>query len=132
MAISFTGSCNCGSLRFEAHGQPLFQGFCRCLDCRKASGGHSAAITMLRQDVTITGEFRSYASTGDSGAIVHRNFCPTCGCLAFNTYPGEASIVSVSAGLLDNPEVFEPEVVLFERSALTWDHIDPRLARFDQ
>lgn len=132
MAISFTGSCNCGSLRLEADGHPLFQGFCRCTDCRKASGGHSAAITRLREDVKVSGDFRSYVTTGDSGAAVHRNFCPTCGCLAFNLYPGEVGIISINAGLLDNPEVFDPEVVLYERSAVAWDHIDPRLPRFEE
>jgi hypothetical protein len=131
MEISFSGSCNCGALRFQASGKPLFQGFCQCLDCRKASSGHSAAITMQKNDVTISGEFHTYEKIGDSGSIVCRNFCPTCGSLAFNTYPSAASTISLSAALLDNPEVFSPEVVLYSRSALQWDHIDPSLPRSD-
>lgn len=131
MDISFKGSCNCGALRFEAKGKPLFQGFCQCLDCRKWSGGHSAAITMQTIDVIISGEFHSYEKRGDSGSIVYCNFCPTCRCLAFNTYASEVGMVSFNAALLDNPEVFSPEVVLYSRSALPWDYIDPSLPRCD-
>ena len=94
--------------------------------------GHWAAISMLAVNVTITGEFRCYATTGSSGALVNRNFCPVCGTNVFNSYPGAAGVVSLSAALLDGPEIFAPDVVLFERNALPWDYIDPRIARSDR
>jgi hypothetical protein len=84
---------------------------------------------MKKSDVNITGEFRSYRTTGDSGSIVCRNFCPICGSLAFNTYPSADVVISLNAALLDDPEIFKPQVVHYSRRALSWDHIDPRLPR---
>lgn len=131
MMVRLAGSCSCGGLRFEANGEPVFQGFCQCLECRKAGSGHSAAITMEKRDVTISGEFRSYERTGDSGSTVRSNFCPTCGALVFNEYPDASAVISVNAALLDDPEMFRPEIVLYARSALPWDYINPELPRSD-
>ena len=40
---SMTGSCLCGSVRYEVSGEPLFARFCCCRDCQRQSGsGHAA------------------------------------------------------------------------------------------
>lgn len=130
MSVSFTGSCSCGAIRIAASDAPtFFQGFCQCPDCRKAGSGHSAAISLLAKDVRITGECRTYVRTGLSGASVHQNFCPECGTSVFNAYPAAEGVVSINAALLDDPEVFQPEVVLFEHTALPWDFINPAIPR---
>lgn len=33
-----TGGCLCGAVRYQVEGEPLYAGFCYCVDCRKASG----------------------------------------------------------------------------------------------
>lgn len=130
MGGTITGSCLCGALRFEAHSEPLFQGFCQCLDCRKVTSGHYAAIGMLTAGVTITGESRRYGSKGDSGHMIYRNFCPTCGSMVYDLGDGMPGVMIVNAALLDDPEAFKPQSVIYTRSALSWDHIDPSLPRF--
>ena len=132
MAFSFSGSCLCGALRFQAQGEPLFQGYCQCRDCRKACGGHSSAITMSQTDVVISGEFRFYGTKGNSGSVVHRNFCPSCGSSVFSSYPEATGVISLNAALLDEPEIFTPEVVLYSQSALPWDYIDPTVPRSEE
>jgi hypothetical protein len=125
------GSCLCGGLRFEARGEPLFQGFCQCLDCRKVGAGHYAAIGVPEQAVTITGEYRSYGKPGDSGQTIYRNFCPSCGGMVFDKGAAMPGIVIINAALLDDPARFKPQSVVYARSALAWDHIDPTLPRFE-
>jgi hypothetical protein len=93
--------------------------------------GHVAAISMLAKDATVSGDYHSYATTGTSGALVNRNLCPICGTNVFNSYPSAAGSIGLNAALLDNPEVFEPEMVFFEQCALPWDYIDPRIPRSD-
>lgn len=36
-----------------------------------------------------------------------------------------------NAALVDDPTVFEPQSVVYARSALVWDHVDPGLPRFE-
>jgi hypothetical protein len=86
---------------------------------------------MAEKDVTITGEFRSYATTGLNGGMVQRSFCPTCGTSVFN-HSRSGEVISLNAALLEDPNVFQPEVVIFEQSALPWDYIDPRIPRVGQ
>ncbi|MFS8607616.1 MAG: GFA family protein [Gammaproteobacteria bacterium] len=125
------GSCLCGGLRFEAEGEPLFQGFCQCLDCRKVGCGHYAAIGMPEHAVTVIGEYRSYGKKGDSGMMIYRHFCPTCGGMVFDKGEAMPGVVIVNAAMLDDPEMFKPDSVIYAKRALSWDHIDPSLPRFE-
>lgn len=130
MTSTLTGSCLCGGLRFEATGEPLFQGFCQCLDCRKVGCGHYAAIGMPEHAVRISGESRSFGKKADSGHMIYRNFCPACGGVVFDKGEGMPGIVVINGALLDDPELFKPQSVIYTRSALSWDHVDPNLPRF--
>ena len=130
MATQLTGSCLCGALRFEASGDPLFQGFCQCLDCRKVTGGRYAAIGLLETGFKAIGPSRGYSKKADSGHTITRNFCPTCGSMVFDVGAGMPGVVVINAALLDDPEFFKPQSVIFNRSGLSWDHIDPQLPRF--
>jgi hypothetical protein len=131
MTVTRKGSCLCGSVRFELSAEPLFQGFCQCLDCRKVGAGHYAAIGMVSAAVKVSGECRRYGKPGDSGKMIYRNFCATCGSMVFDVGDGMPGVTIVNAALLDDPETFKPQSVVYARSALPWDHIDPRLPRFE-
>ena len=130
MAGTMKGSCLCGGVRFEAQGEPLFQGFCQCLDCRKVGSGRAAVIGLPDQAVKITGESRAYGKPGESGKTIYRNFCPTCGSMIFDRGDGFPGVTIVYAGLLDDPETFKPQMAIYTRSALSWDHMDPSLPKF--
>ena len=125
------GSCLCGSLKFEVTGQPIFQGFCQCLDCRKAACGHYPAMGFPSSAVKVTGAYKTYSKAGESGKPIHRNFCPTCGGLVFDNIDVMPDVTIVNAAALDDPEVFKPESVIYTRSALSWDHVHPDLPRFE-
>jgi hypothetical protein len=132
MSNVLRGSCLCGAVGYEATGDSVFQGFCQCLDCRKATGsGHLAAIGMPEAAVTVTGEMKSFAKPADSGGIVSRYFCPECGSLMFDKSTGMPGLVVLNVAVLDDPEVFKPESIVFTKSALSWDHLDPDLPRFE-
>ncbi|MGD8339774.1 MAG: GFA family protein [Gammaproteobacteria bacterium] len=132
MSNELHGSCLCGAVSYEATGDSVFQGFCQCLDCRKATGsGHLAAIGMPEQTVTVTGETKSFSKPADSGGIVSRHFCPECGSLMFDKSTGMPGLVVLNVAVLDDPEVFKPESIVFTRHALSWDKLDPDLPRFE-
>ena len=41
-----------------------------------------------------------------------------------------AGITIINAALLDDPELFKPQSVVYAKRALSWDYIDPSLPRF--
>ena len=76
------GGCNCGSVRLEVRGEPMWVGLCHCLICRKETGSAFMAFAVWDQSqVTVTGDVRSWTQTTD-----HRHFCPICGSRLFATH----------------------------------------------
>jgi hypothetical protein len=73
-----------------------------------------------------------YGKQGGSTQMIYRNFCPTCGSVVFDQGDAMPGVTIVNAALLDEPEAFMPQSVIFTRSALPWDHIDPSLPRFSE
>jgi hypothetical protein len=85
---------------------------------------------MPTQAVKVTGESTRYGKKAESGHTIYRNFCPTCGSMVFDYGDGMPGVTVINAALLDNPEGFKPQSVIFTRSALSWDHVDPKLPKF--
>src|SRR5262249_25138195 len=70
----------CGSLRYEAEGEPSAIGKCYCTDCQKESGtGHMTFVSFPGDAIKVSGEASRYVKKGDSGNEVVRLFCPSCG-----------------------------------------------------
>jgi len=93
--MTVTGSCLCGRVRYRIDGPLSPVVACHCSQCRKASGHHVAATTVLRDDLVIEGEVRWYASS----AGAQRGFCPVCGSNLF--WDGGQDYLAVFAGTLD-------------------------------
>ena len=127
-----TGRCLCGSVTYEAGGDPLFAAHCYCRDCQRTSGtGHVPVMGMPKALFKVQGEIRSYAVPGTSGKKGIRNFCPTCGSLLFGTPEVAPDAVVLYVGTLDDPSVFRPEAILFRRNRHTWDVLAGSLPEFD-
>ena len=128
----FTGGCQCGAIRFEASGDPLFAGHCSCRDCQMASGtGHSTIAAFPESALKVAGVTTKYTSAGGSGQPVTRQFCAICGSRLFSSGQSGAGMVMVSAAALDDPSQVTPQAAIFQRSAQPWDHANPALPKFD-
>src|ERR1700724_2265394 len=56
-----TGECLCGTVRYEAAGNPLFAVLCHCRDCQRASGtGHVPVMGMPKSSFSVRGERKTY------------------------------------------------------------------------
>ena len=126
----FEGGCLCGAVRYkgpEAGGG----GHCHCVDCRKSSGtGFCSHMMVPEAGFAVTGEVRFFDKPADSGNVVSRGFCPTCGSAVYSTNSGMPGMVFVRASGLDDPEVFRPQMVVYTDRAVSWSRIDPGLPSF--
>ena len=124
-ADKFSGSCLCGSVRFEI--KPPFSAFryCHCSRCRKASGSAHAANVFVPQ-----GQFGWLAGE----ASVNRFdlpgakrfavwFCSRCGTRVPHKVR-ERDDYLVPAGILDNDPVKRPENSIFWGSKAPW-YLEP-------
>jgi hypothetical protein len=126
------GGCLCGAVRFEIRTeQPLVAGHCYCLDCRKSSGtAHCTHVVAPAADFVVTGTTTSYERAADSGNVVARHFCPTCGSPVYSTNDGMPGLVFLRASCLDDPDAVTPQMSVYASRAPGWDAVDPDLPAF--
>jgi len=131
MFDGFRGGCLCGSVRYESTLAPMLAGHCHCVDCRKSSGtGHCTHVVVSDEGFSSTGEVTFYDRPADSGNIVSRGFCPTCGSAVFSRNSGSPGMVFPRASSLDDPDVITPQMIVYASRAAAWDHMDPSLPAF--
>jgi hypothetical protein len=86
----------------------------------------------VRQDsVTLTGDVKGYARAADSGNVVTRHFCPTCGAAIYSANAGMPGMLFLRASSLDDLEVFKPQMHVYASRAASWDHRREDLPAFD-
>ena len=109
----------------------MFAGHCQCTDCRKTSGtGHSSHLAVPRAAVALSGAVATYDKPADSGHIVSRAFCPTCGAPVFSLNAAMPDLMFLRASGLDDLEVFKPQMVVYASRGASWDCFDDGLPRF--
>ena len=131
MSNGFSGGCLCGAVRYESSAPPQMAAHCQCVDCRKSSGsGHCTHLVSMETDVTLTGDAAIYDRPADSGNIVSRAFCPTCGAPVYSRNSSMPGMIFLRASSLDDPEVAQPQMVVYASRGPSWDHVDPDLPTF--
>ena len=128
--MTIEGGCLCGQVRYTS-AEESGGGHCHCIDCRKTSGtGHGSHMIVPEAAFTVTGELRFFDKPADSGNMVSRGFCPTCGSAIYSTNSGMHGLVFVRASSLDEPEMFQPMMVVYTDRAASWDKMDEGLPSF--
>ncbi len=105
---------------------------CHCRDCQRASGGpYTAVVYVPANAFQITKGAPHYYDT-PSEAMGHnkRAFCPECGSRLFGGISSEGQ--GITASSLDDPNLFKPQFEIFTSDAQPWDHMDPKLSKFEK
>ncbi len=87
-------------------------------------------MVVPKDAVTVTGDVKLYERPADSGKLVTRGFCPNCGAPVYSLNSSMPEMIFIRASSLDDPELFEPKMVVFTSRAPSWDHIDSDLPAF--
>ena len=117
-----TGGCLCGAIRYTLDAAPVFQFACHCRACQHATGG-SPTLGMIvpANGLTVTqGEPKNYASRGDSGGEVERQFCADCGAPLFSKLGARPELMVVKVGSLDDPSEFKVGIDMWMSAAQPW------------
>lgn len=127
------GSCLCGAVRYEVTAAPAMAGFCCCESCRKLSGsGHAFHALVPETAMKVSGNVRGFEWEADSGNTVVTSFCPTCGSPLFGKSSGMPGMVTFRVASLDTPEAVSPQMAVYTKRLLAWDHLDPALPAFQE
>ena len=131
----YSGGCACGSLRYEARGEPIFVNNCHCRLCQRQTGGTSVVNAFYESDrVDVTqGELSEYTLKGGSGGDHTIARCAQCGTAVFSYYPrfGRHG-VGVRVGSFDDPTPFTPTAAVFTAYKMPWVTLPEGIPAFEE
>lgn len=119
-----TATCRCGQYRATVTGDPVRISVCHCLNCQKRSGSSFAAQARWPDEqVSIFGDSREFAATGDSGGRAVFRFCPECGSTV--TFKADAlpGMTAIAIGAFADPTFPQPEYSVYESRQHAWVEI---------
>lgn len=115
------GGCQCGAVRYEAHGEPQVLA-CHCRDCQKQTGSAFALIVVVDEpDFHLTkGDVSTYVTVSDVGREKFGAFCANCGGRVYNKLEWRPGKLSFRGGTLDDTSWLKPTVHLWVSRAQPW------------
>ena len=124
----FHGGCLCGAVRYETTSDPLNQRVCHCRACQKVIGAaFNARVLMRIEHVAISGSI----STFHSSETLERGFCSHCGSSIFSRRVS-AGVIGLTAGSLDQPSLFKPDMHFWVSSKQPWLIIADNLPQYPE
>lgn len=121
MSADLTATCRCGQLAVRVSGEPLRVSVCHCHECQRRSGSAFAWQARWPADaVQVSGESKSWQSSGESGAAATFNFCPHCGSTLFYTNAGLTDQIAVAVGGFAGQPQPAPWVSVYENRLQPW------------
>lgn len=133
MSKAYSGGCACGAIHYKVSAEQVVMNDCQCRDCQRRSGtGHGSYLTFVDADVNLEGDAKHWDVAGESGNMKSHAFCPTCGSPVYLTFAGMPNLFTVHAASLDDPGLYQPQMVTYRMRGYAWDHTDPALPHFDK
>ncbi|MAU40877.1 MAG: aldehyde-activating protein [Kordiimonas sp.] len=133
MSDKITGGCLCGTVTYHIDEDPIMGIHCHCTDCQKSTGAGHASVTFFpRAAFHVNGDVKSYSSQADSGNTITRCFCPECGSSLYGYTENNPDGIGIMAGTLHDPNVFTPNVIVYDSRAPKWDVMNNDLPRFPE
>ncbi|MEO8062198.1 MAG: GFA family protein [Pseudomonadota bacterium] len=126
--MNITGGCLCRSVRFRITARPIAMRLCWCRLCQYVAAGNATVNVVFPSDsLEVEGALTDYRSVADSGSVMHRRFCPTCGTHVFSASEARPHLVIVRNGALDDTESMRPSATIWTDAAPEWAWIDASL-----
>lgn len=128
-----TGHCLCGAVKAVVKAPPVRMGQCHCTDCQKVTGtGHGTNVFFKEGDVEISGKTTSFAKPADSGNVVTRSFCTTCGTRMFYVNSARPGVVGFPIGIFDDDKSwYQPGYAIYLRNRPVWDSVPDGVPMFE-
>ena len=128
--MALSGSCLCGSVRYEVAGSLRFLGNCHCSQCLKSHGAAFATWGILDPDQFRWTSGAEFVQGYESSPGRQRCFCRNCGSPLVSTHDGVVG--EVAAGTLDGDPGVRPREHIFVGSKAPWHEITDALPQYAQ
>jgi len=100
-AMTRTGGCDCGGVRFRLTGTLRDVYNCHCRRCRRITGHHMAATATAPEQISFDAD--TTLTWYHPVPTVHYGFCNTCGATLFWKADEDPTKLCIAAGTIDQP-----------------------------
>jgi hypothetical protein len=128
----YTGSCLCGGVQFQIHGEMEPIQVCHCSQCRKAQGTPFATNTPVARAAFTLVKGAELLKEFESSPGKKRVFCSTCGSPLFSHKDSLPGILRIRAGLINEPLHARPVAHFYTGSKCNWWPINDTLPQFSE
>lgn len=116
----------------RTRGEPVRISICHCLACQRRTGSVFGVQARFPEEaVTIEGESREYARTGDEGTTARFHFCPECGATVFYRMDAVPGFVAVLVGAFADPGFPAPKVSVYGDRKHSWVRLPEHIESID-
>jgi hypothetical protein len=112
-AMTITGGCRCGAVRYTIEAERITARHCWCRDCQYIGAGSGTVNVFFPSETSVEVVLSDFASRAASNNLVHWQFCPTCGTPVFTQSEARLHLIGVRAGTLDDPEIGRPGMTIW-------------------
>ena len=121
MHTTYTGGCQCGSVRYTLTAAPIRVVACHCRECQRQSGSaFGMAMIVPEGSLHVTGETKTFTRIADSGNENAGVFCPTCGVRIYQVLPHIKGVLVLKPGTLDDTSWVKPSHFVWMKRAQGW------------
>lgn len=114
-----SGRCLCGRISYTA-AVPVMTAGCHCRTCQRQTGtAFSALAAVPAASLIVTGQPACYETRGDSGGLVRRHFCETCGSPLYSIVEATPELVWLKAGTMTGGPP-PPTLHMWWDAAVSW------------
>jgi hypothetical protein len=129
----FEGGCLCKAVRFRSTADPLVTRVCWCRDCQYLGAGSGTVNAFFPSNsFAVTGATAIYTSVADSGNVIRRQFCASCGTPLFTAADVRPHLIGVRVGSLDEPNAVQPAMTIWTSSAPRWACLSSDIPRVEK
>lgn len=124
------GSCLCGGVRYEYHGEIRELSMCHCSQCRKAQGSAFVAVSPVESSrfVLVSGAelLKEFRMTPHKARV----FCAQCGSPLYSARDDLPGIMRLRLGTVDTPFACGNAYHAFTGSKASWFEITDDLPQY--
>jgi hypothetical protein len=118
------GSCACGRIRYEIHGDLLGPiTYCHCWQCRKHSGSSFGTTAGVNASEFFVVSGKELLSSWESSPGIHRFFASCCGSPIYKRYDAAPGVFGFRLGTLDSDPSRTGDVHIMVGSKVPWFEI---------
>jgi hypothetical protein len=134
-ALSLSGGCTCGNVRYRLTSKPLIVHCCHCRWCQRETGASFALNAMIEADrvILLQGEPVVVVTPSNSGKGQKITRCPICSIALWSNYAGAGDAIRfVRVGTLDDPDRLPPDIHIFTASKQSWIALPPSVPAVEE